>query len=249
MKLKNYCAIAAVAAFTTAAASAAAINLNFQGTAPAMGAADVAGAPGVADSNWNNVTGAGGTYGTTTVAISGGGLGTGGWTLPATSPIGTGDGMMYHGFFETDGTAATISVSGLSYALYDVYVYFDGDNAAQWRTANYSIGATSFNGVEDSENTNWGTGQNVNMVYQLPTATGTGNSNWPVTGPNNNEGNYVKFSGVTGSSFDLIMKGAASQGTVRGVINGMQIVQIPEPSSTALLGLGGLALVLRRRRK
>jgi hypothetical protein len=42
-----------------------------------------------------------------------------------------------------------------------------------------------------------------------------------------------------------------SNGTVDptfGVFNGFAITAVPEPSSTALLGLGGLALILRRRK-
>lgn len=63
---------------------------------------------------------------------------------------------------------------------YDVYVYFDGANENQWRTANYGmVGGASRNGVEDSENTNWGTGQNTSEVYQLPYT--NGNKPWPQT--------------------------------------------------------------------
>ncbi len=260
MKLKNYCAIAAVAAFSTAAASAAGIiSINFADPitpTSSMTSAQVAGAASVAASNWNNYDGFGhsvsgalsdSTGAVTTASVTAAG-GVGNWRLNHT--VTTGDDAMYKGFFETGATAATVSVSGLSYAQYDVYVYFDGDNGPTYRTGTYTIGTTTFT-VEDSEGTDWKKGQNLAGVYQLPNAStpGGGNATWPVS-PNNNEGNYIKFSGLSGASFNLSMLGAASgDATKRAVINGMQIVQIPEPSSTALLGLGGLALVLRRRRK
>ena len=41
---------------------------------------------------------------------------------------------------------------------------------------------------------------------------------------------------------------AASGSNTNALLNGVTITLVPEPSSTALLGLGGLALILRRRR-
>ncbi len=257
MKLKKFGAIVAVAAFSVASASAT-ISINFNGTGAAMAVADEAGVLAARASNWNNIAGGNSSLGSlndtvlgatsASVSISGGGLGMGGWRLNLGTT--TGDSAMWDGFFETDGTPATISVANLPYATaYDVYVYFDGDNDRQWRSANYTIGATSFNGVEDSENTNWGKGQNASKIYQHAVPGGSGNGIWPVVGPNNNEGNYIVFSGVTGASFDLILQGSAAESVLRVAVNGMQIVPVPEPSSSALLGLGGLALVLRRRRK
>ena len=40
----------------------------------------------------------------------------------------------------------------------------------------------------------------------------------------------------------------AASPTGAGQINALQVRSIPEPSSTALLGLGGLALLLRRKK-
>lgn len=57
-------------------------------------------------------------------------------------------------------------------------------------------------------------------------------------------GNYVVFTGLTSTNFTL--RGDRNGG--RMGFAGMQIITVPEPSSAALLGLGGLALILRRRK-
>ena len=61
---------------------------------------------------------------------------------------------------------------------------------------------------------------------------------------------YTSFTGLTtgtGSIVITIQDGIAPINTF-GVISGLQIVSVPEPSSTTLLGLGGLGVLLRRRR-
>ncbi len=68
-----------------------------------------------------------------------------------------------------------------------------------------------------------------------------------VEGTTSTAGNYVKYTGLSG---DLTVDGQVGEnGAPRGVINGFVIVAVPEPSSAALLGLGGLAFFFRRRRK
>lgn len=251
-------------AATTAFVSAATISVNFTDNGSAdstMGLIDVAGAPaasGARVSNWNNVTANGASQAavtlgqdsegnaiTTTVAYTG--TGAANWRLGHT--ITNGDDRLWKGYLDT-ATEMTISVTDVPYAIYDVIVYFDGENAGDWRVASYAIGAVSAGG-EDSENTSWGFGQNVDKVYQLPDPSGNANGNktWPQPTSNNGEGNYVILTGITGSSFDLIASaGGSASAAKRAPINGFQIVQVPEPSAAALLGLGSLALFLRRRK-
>ena len=63
--------------------------------------------------------------------------------------------------------------------------------------------------------------------------------------------NAILFSGYTGDTFtiDAAPAPGVAPGPYKLTVNGIQIVvTVPEPSSTALLGLGGLALMLRRKR-
>jgi len=46
----------------------------------------------------------------------------------------------------------------------------------------------------------------------------------------------------------FLVDGTGNGGTGRSSINALEISVVPEPSTTALLGLGGLALILRRRK-
>ncbi|BDS07843.1 hypothetical protein NT6N_28830 [Oceaniferula spumae] len=78
-----------------------------------------------------------------------------------------------------------------------------------------------------------------------------GNSTFDNVGTNNDEGNYIVLSGISGSSYNLSAQGAGalSGSPLRAPINGIQIIQVvPEPSTTALLALGSLALISRRRK-
>jgi hypothetical protein len=63
-------------------------------------------------------------------------------------------------------------------------------------------------------------------------------------------GHFVTYDFTTGADltgFTLDFKFANSTDQW-GAFNGLALVAVPEPSSTALLGLGGLALILRRRK-
>lgn len=240
------------------------LNMTDNGSADStMGAADTAGAPGIAAANWNNINisgTAGSATGTVSTLIYDSGASVTGasltWATDLTNhrlghAVVTGDDRMWKGNMDV-ANSGTVTLTGLNFVgTYDVYVYFDGANVGNWRVANYSIGAVT-DGGEDSEGANWGVAgeENQNKVYQLPTAGGTGNGIWPIVGPNNDEGNYVKLSGITGTSFTLTASGGANAGNVtpRAPINGIQIVgTIPEPSSV-LLSLLGAMLIFRRRR-
>ena len=58
-------------------------------------------------------------------------------------------------------------------------------------------------------------------------------------------GNFHTFLGVSPDNTGQIV---LSMDDSNAVSNGLLIVAVPEPSTTALLGLGGLALILRRRK-
>lgn len=248
-----------LAAYLCGVASATTISINFTDAGSVdstMLSTDIAGVAGTHTrvDNWNNVPGGNGTTpgliysdgsaSGASVQVSGS---IGNWRITPLAPTG-GDDRMWKGYTDFDGNTGTISITGLSLSgTYDVYVYFDGDNGSNWRVATYTLGSSSFS-AEDSENTNWGAGQNTGKVYQHPVAGTGGNQTWPVS-PNNNEGNYIVFTGVSGSSFDLLVQGTGgSTGTRRAPVNGIQIVQIPEPSATVLAAVSGLFAFRRRRR-
>jgi len=241
-------------------ASAATISVNFTSgdSKSALLPDDVAGAPG-ADTElagWNNVPGqngtttdllyADGTPSSVSVAVSGA-PGHGSWNLPH-DPVDAND-RFWKGYIDFS-TGGSVEVSGLSVTgVYDVYVYFDGSNETNiWRVATFTIGSTSLSG-EDSENTNWGSGQNTGKVYQLPLPGSEGaNQTWPAAATNN-EGNYVVFRGVSGDAFTLLASGTGTgDGNLRAPLTGIQIVQVPEPSALVLGSLGVLGLLSRRKR-
>ncbi|GAA5481926.1 hypothetical protein [Haloferula sargassicola] len=243
-------------------AHASTISVNFTRPSDAvnttMGASDVAGVAGTQTrvDHWNNVAGGDGTtsglaYSDTTasgasITVAGS---IGAWGL--SQSVSSGDDRMWNGYSDFDNNQGSITVNNLSLTgSYDVYVYFDGQNGSNWKIGEYSIGSTTFS-AEDTENTSWGTGNNTAKVYQLPQSGGTSNATWPVSGGNGNEGNYLVFSGITGSSFTLNVRGtAAGDGTYRAPVNGLQIVgasAVPEASGLLAAFPALLGLMHRRR--
>ena len=67
---------------------------------------------------------------------------------------------------------------------------------------------------------------------------------------NLNSGNYVLFRNVSLDTLQIGITGLtdSTNGGTLAAVNAVQIVAVPEPSSTALLGLAGVALLLRKRR-
>jgi len=239
-------------------ATTVSVNFTDNGSADStMASSDIAGLPGsnTRVANWNNahVNGAAGSLGglvDQSGSLSGVSISwatdLGQWRLG--HGVADGDDRMWKGYLDVQNNAS-VTVTGVPFVgTYDVYVYFDGDNGNAWRVANFAIGGIA-DGGEDSEDANWGVAgqENQNRLYQLPVPGGAGNQIWPVS-PNNDEGNYVVLSGITGSSFTLTASGGPNANIPRAPINGFQIVGvIPEPG-TAALGLLCLAALCGRRR-
>jgi hypothetical protein len=120
-----------------------------------------------------------------------------------------GNNRMMKAYLDTTNTSTTtVQVSNLpaSFAKYDVYVYFDGANGGDSRTANYTIGSTLLSGTDAA-----------NDDFSGPFVLASGGT----------AGNFVLFPDVTGSSFMLkASPGPSSVGARRAAVNGIQIVAI-----------------------
>lgn len=251
------------------------ISLNFIGSAGAsgtLGSTDQAGLVGTESGNslgstmagnWNNLSGNTGSGVGSLTDSSGSVVGgvTASWSADNTyALIDTTSGAntsantaMMKGYLDNASENTTsITLSGLEAidGSYSVIVYFDGDNEEYWRRGIYSIGAGSVTG-EDSENVdfNSGSGNNADGLFQIPVSGGTGNLDWPQS-PNNGEGNFIIFSGLTGSSFTLTADPTDTDSPLgqRAPINGIQVVGVvPEPASALMLLAGGGLIALKRR--
>lgn len=234
MKLKY--TLLALAAMT-ALGSAATISVNFTGSGAAnqqLETTTSAGLTGYVAQNWNNASTNSGTLdslnqdnagsasvSTASVTWNGGGV----WrddNADTDATAGVGNAVLARGYLDDRNAGVTFSVSGIPFAAYSLVLYYSGD-----QDGGKFLDATA-NG-----NTQSTTGDKHR--YQTPT--------WDAT-------NTIVFNSLSG---DLTVSipattGAGGDGSNRGSIAGFQIVQVPELSSTALLGLGGLALILRRRK-
>lgn len=123
---------------------------------------------------------------------------------------------------------------------YDVLLYFDGDGDVEGTSGHVSFVADdgvgtypTYYGRDDGQQyALLNDGSDPVSVYSQITST---NSNNPTAG------NYVRFSGLTGTDLEVTMAGMAGEQGV--ALNGFQIV--PEPASLLLVGLG-LVFLTRR---
>lgn len=117
------------------------------------------------------------------------------------------------------GDAQTMTLSGLAPGeLVDIYLYGEGDNLSNDRSTLFNA-----NGV-------------------------IGGTSGDAGGVSLTQGSdYVVLHNVAADANGDIAIIYAANGTPEGPFNGFQVVQIPEPGSLALLGLGGLAMLRRRR--
>jgi hypothetical protein len=234
-------AFALMVSFLAAATNAATIGLNFAGSAGAsqLASGDLAGVVHVG--NWNNLTTVNGgasnllnDSGTATTAS----VATenfhplGAVQFSSTSTPGAGDGTMvnYSWFMRGSSSQDAVDISNIPYAQYDVYVYSYED--AVGRSTNFTIGATTL------ELTTIGHYSPFPPYHQAT--------------PADTSGNYVLFSGVTGSGFSLDIQGLSGGDSLfQSVLTGIQIVDVtsvPEPGSIVLLGVGLVGLLAGRRR-
>ena len=215
-------ALAGLALITASANAAVTVNYNF-GT----GATGLVGPAGGATETWNqgngNATDLVDSANVSTgidVALAGGNL----FTSPATLS------MLAQNYWVTGGgNTLTITVPD-ELKTYDLYLtsFIDYPNPGVDYSSSHST-------------TNVTTNPGAQIIAHTPSD--------HVTWARNT--NYVLFEGmVPNGSGQLIINSTPIYGQNNVMpLNGFQLVEtVPEPSTTALLGLGGLALILRRRK-
>ncbi|BDS06573.1 hypothetical protein NT6N_16130 [Oceaniferula spumae] len=153
----------------------------------------------------------------------------------------TGEAGLMHSYLNFGGTQTgeTITVNNLASEFtskgYKVYIFHDLN---QDRNYGFNINDGSVSQSFWTQDSTTDADANDDGIMEWVRATGT------TSGTATANGNYSLYTGFSGSSFTIT--GLSSE--ARATINGFQIVAVPEPSSTALLGLSGLALLLLRRR-
>ena len=162
--------------------------------------------------------------------------------------VGGADFTLFNGFLD-DGNAGaiTVTVSGLTVApntTYSVYLYTATDSGQRY--AQYNLTSGSYN------TTYYGSVGGFPGSYTQITNTTVDNSG-NVNSLAGLTGDYEVFSGLTGSSFTITALPNSINGSFpRAPIDGLQIVgvsAVPEPASVGLLAIGGLGLLLVKRRK
>ncbi len=121
------------------------------------------------------------------------------------------------------------NISGISYSIYDLIVYFSSDVAN--RTGTILDGNSGI--TYDFSTVGQPAISGANAILTQTTDTTAANPT----------ADYAVFSGITGSSDTLTLNIANGGG-----IAGFQIVAAPEPGTMALAGLGSLALLAWKHR-
>ena len=125
---------------------------------------------------------------------------------------------------------SSVALSEIPYAQYDLYVYFNADVAG--RTGTINDGTTTY----DFSTLAGPSVSGANAVFTQTTSTA---GNYPGA-------DYAVFSGLSGSTQTLFCNPLVNDAWLG--IAGVQLVQVPEPSTIILLSIAGLALLLVRRR-
>ena len=232
------------------AVSASEIGIQFVGTGTALASTVSAGAPGVAQVNWNPLTGD--TW--TSQALNDSTGATSGVTLTGEAPytwhggevsdtpgdITLTSGQIAGGFAGPGSNDLTFS--GITYRTYSVYAY-----AVTASGRDETIAVTPNGGSVSYQSFATSPGGSAWVLANNPVEGWT--SITQTTPPLPPAATYAVFTGLTASSFTL---GFGAQ-PENGAIAGIQIVDtsapVPEPATLGLMGLGGLGILLLGRRR
>ena len=233
-------------------ASANEIGVQFVGsptTPQPLAPGTSAGAPGVAQTHWNAVTGSSftnvalndNTGASTTALLNGSANGTyyGGNVSDTPGDTELTSGELFNGWTGSP----TMTVSNIPYAEYDVYVYAALDNNTRIET----LELTPSGGSASYQSFGTSTGGSTWVLSNNPVAGWNGTT--PTTQPTRPaSATYAEFAGITANSFTLAW-GAPGNGG----LNGIQIVEssapIPEPATLGLMAVAGAGILLLKRRQ
>lgn len=235
---------------SSATISAASISINFSENSTNQGftGGSNIGPLSVDSSNWNTTNGqaslAAGTL--NNLKDDSGTVTTTSMTWSSSGPFyntedGTGsdERRLSVGYLDDGGGGISVSMSNIPYANYRVIGLYSSDAAN---------GAATVQAQDMNVNGTWvfggATSQSVTATGSIPDNQIQNGANWSILSPTD-VGNYWSFD-TSGSTLTITQSPAADAG--RAALAGVIIEEIPEPSSTALLGLAGLTLILRRRK-
>jgi len=150
------------------------------------------------------------------------------FSTPAQDADGSYNKYMLNGYLNNGGGGdVTISLTGIPYTEYEILVYLSSDTAGRTGTVNVGGSTYDFTTMGPAEISG------ANALFAQTSDT---------TGANPNA-DYAVFSGLTGSS-ETITTDVPNYGGIAG----FQVVETPEPSTLALVGLGDLAVLRMRSR-
>ena len=217
----------------TTGAGLGAISVDFVGSSSAvMGADETAGVS--ARARWNSAAGAvrtspllltdeTGTPTGATITWNASGV----WQTPVTDQ--SGNRRMMKGYLDTTSTSvSSLTIAGLTTRSYDIYVYVDGDNSSYTRTGEYTISGAGI----------------TTTTLRLTDAAGVNFSSAFVQAADSS-GNYLKFRINAGGFVLTATPGAASTGTRRAPLNGIQIIPVAAPPAAISVDfVGGSTVVM-----
>lgn len=124
---------------------------------------------------------------------------------------------------------AGVVISEIPYALYDIIAYFNSDNDS--RSGTVSDGTTTYAFKAAGAVGSFGGDGNATFLEATASTTDADTAN------------YAVFSGLTGATQTITVDIPEFGG-----LAAFQVVQVPEPASLAVVGLGSLLMACRRRR-
>lgn len=250
MRWISHLAAASVLLAASTAAHAVSVGVNFSGggngSSPAINLAPGEAAGVVPQNNFNNIAGGTGSNlslvdntGAPTgmiLAYTAGGTysSIGGLAIAPTS----GDEKLNTGFIFGN---ADVTVTGIPFTTYDVYVYELNDAAGRVETTTLvapvlAQGPFFGSSATPTDATHVDQNAATNYVYTQAVATAVASAT-----PN---ANFVRFTNLSGSTLNFTTSAPGN-----GYLNGFQIVQVvPEPAGAALLAAGTFMVGARRRR-